>query len=92
MTDIQIVRIIELLESIDKKLTPNNKTAETLPDVVTVQDIKSYLNVGITQAYSIINKPEFTHLSLGQKICIPKDQFLEWTEKERHKKAIGIAR
>jgi hypothetical protein len=67
-----------------------SRTADNLSDAVTVDDIKAYLHIGITRAYAIINLPEFTRMSLGQKTCIPKEQFVDWVEKERKKREMGI--
>ncbi len=56
---------------------------ESLPDVVTVDDVKNFLGVGAVKAYEIINDERFTRLNLGRKKGIPKCEFFDWLEIKR---------
>jgi hypothetical protein len=89
-----LVELKEINEKLDQLKQPYAiintapaKTAASLPDLITVDVIRSYQNVGITRAYSIINDPQFTLLCEGQKKCIPKDEYIAWVESERKKRA-----
>jgi hypothetical protein len=82
---------LHVISTNTRAISMNTKTSESLPDAVTVEDIKSYLNIGANQAYAIINCKEFTRVNLGRKICIPKEQFVLWVEREWRKKRIGIS-
>lgn len=72
--------ILAELKSINSKLSL--KTSETLPDALSVDEIREYLNVGICRAYEIINNGQFTIVSNGRKKVIPKEEFLQWYERE----------
>lgn len=83
-----LIQILDELKSINQKIS--SKTSGNLPDVVTVDDIRSFLGIGINAAYEIINKNNFTHLNLGRKKGIPKNEFLDWFEKEKMRTRLGI--
>ncbi len=83
-------QILEELKSINQKL--GSRTSENLPEVVTVEDIRNFLGVGINLAYEIINNEKFTQLNLGRKKGIPKDEFLDWFEKEKMRTRFSVVR
>jgi hypothetical protein len=83
-------QILVELRSINSKLEA--KTSDTLPDAISVEDIKAYLKIGTIKAYEVINLPEFTQMNLGRKKCISKSQFLNWLEKDQRRKALKIAK
>jgi len=47
-------------------------------DVYTVSDIKIKLNIGMRQAYELVNSGKFPAKRLGRKILIPRKTFDEW--------------
>ena len=90
MEEILLKQILDELKSINQKIS--SRTSENLPDVVTVNDIRSFLGVGITAAYEIINNDKFTHLNLGRKKGIPKGEFLDWFERQKMKHKLGLVK
>lgn len=55
--------------------------AETKTDekiVYTVQEIKELLNIGINQAYDLVNSKQFPVKHIGKKIVVPVKPFMEW--------------
>lgn len=78
--------ILSELRDINTKL--GTKTADALPDVITVDDIVSYLNIGRNKAHEILNDKSFTALKYGRKKCIYKSQFLAWYEKDVRRKML----
>jgi Helix-turn-helix domain len=53
-----------------------------LPDVLEVQDIQHFLNIGRVQAYELVNSGAFHVVKIGRRIKVSKDVFLRWFEGE----------
>lgn len=83
-----LYEILQELRAINAKLA--SRTAETLPDILTVDDIKKYLNVGSAKAYEIMNDPKITPVNNGRKKCIPKAEFLHYIDIQQKKKKLKL--
>jgi hypothetical protein len=46
--------------------------------VFTVKDIKNLLNIGIDQAYDLVNSGQFPVKHIGKKKVIPIKPFMDW--------------
>jgi excisionase family DNA binding protein len=53
---------------------------EELPEVMTAEDIKDFLDIGRVQAYDLIKTGQFRSVRIGRSIRISKKIFLEWFE------------
>jgi excisionase family DNA binding protein len=53
-----------------------------LPDILTVQDLMSYLNIGRVKAYELVNQENFPTIRMGKCIRISKDKLLKWIDKQ----------
>ena len=51
-------------------------------EVLTVKQIREKLNIGLRQAYSLVNKSDFPSIRVGGSIRIPKKAFEEWLENQ----------
>lgn len=47
---------------------------------LTVADVKNYLNISQTAAYSLTRRRDFPVCRFGSIIRIPKDAFLAWVD------------
>lgn len=53
-----------------------------IPEIMTVKDIKSLLNIGWNEAYSLCKRKDFPVIKIGRIYRIPKFAFLRWLEKQ----------
>lgn len=51
---------------------------EDLPEVLEVQHIQKFLNIGRVQAYELANSGQFHVVRVGRMIKIPREAFLTW--------------
>ena len=80
--------ILQELKSLNEKF--GARTSKTLPDVLTIDDIMEYLQIGRNSAFAIINDKAFTKIQLGRKKGISKVEFLDWWDKKQRKQKLGI--
>ncbi len=62
------------------------KSAEELPMVLNVREVAAVLGIGLAHAYEVVRKEDFPSITLGERIVIPRDRFLQWMESEVDKK------
>ena len=53
---------------------------ESYPDVLTVSQLSTALQIGINNAYSLVNNGTINSIRLGRKILIPKVFLLSFIE------------
>lgn len=51
-----------------------------LPLCLSVADISNVLGIGITYAYQIVKSEDFPKLTIGKRIIIPKEAFINWLQ------------
>lgn len=54
---------------------------DDLPLMLTVPDVSNVLGIGLANAYGIVRRPDFPSITLGSRIIIPRDKFIEWVNK-----------
>ena len=54
------------------------KSFEDLPLMLNVQMIANILGISRTKSYELVSSKGFPSLKLGNRIVVPKDQFIEW--------------
>lgn len=54
------------------------KSFEDLPLMLNVQMVASILGISRTKSYELVSSKGFPSLKLGNRIVVPKDQFIEW--------------
>ena len=57
---------------------------ETCPDVCTIADVQSILQIGRTKAYKLVTSGQLRSIKIGSSIRIPKSALLEFIEKPRY--------
>lgn len=53
--------------------------------VLTVEEMQKFLNISRPKAYQLIHQPGFPVLRLGRVVRIPKNQLIQWVEKQVEK-------
>ena len=54
------------------------KSFEDLPLMLNVQMVANILGISRTKSYVLVSSKGFPSLKLGNRIVVPKDQFIEW--------------
>jgi predicted DNA-binding transcriptional regulator AlpA len=57
------------------------KSFDELPLMLTVPDVANVLGIGLANAYSVVRRSDFPSITLGSRIIIPRDKFMEWIDK-----------
>jgi excisionase family DNA binding protein len=55
-------------------------SAGSLPEFLTVRDLKEYLQLSQSAAYTLIHRSDFPSCRFGSSIRIPREPFLAWVE------------
>ena len=55
-------------------------SANTLPEFLTVRDMKEYLQLSQSAAYTLIHRSDFPSSRFGSSIRIPREPFLAWVD------------
>jgi excisionase family DNA binding protein len=58
---------------------------ESLPPIMTVAQVQSYLGISRQKAYELVNNATFPALRLGKVIRIPREAFVQWIEQNLYK-------
>ena len=51
---------------------------ENYPDIVTISDIMTMLNIGKSTAYSLLQAGKIHHIKIGRKYIIPKQSVIDF--------------
>ena len=57
------------------------KSYEDLPLMLNVQMIADVLGISRSKAYELASSKGFPSLKLGNRIIVPREQFVEWVRK-----------
>ena len=63
------------------------KSFEELPLMLTVQDVADVLGIGLAHAYEGAHRKDFPTITLGSRIIVPRDKFMEWIDEQAVKKS-----
>lgn len=61
------------------------KSFEELPLMLTVQDAADVLGIGLAHAYEVAHRKDFPTMTLGSRIIVPRDRFMEWIDRQTEK-------
>lgn len=62
------------------------KSADELPMVLNVKEVSDYIGLGMSQVYDLIKRVDFPAFKVGNRIFIPKAQFLAWIDNQTAEK------
>lgn len=65
------------------------KTYDELPLFLNAATVSSVLGVSPASAYELMHEKDFPTLSVGSRMVVPKEKFIEWVE--QHMKGGGNA-
>lgn len=65
-----------------QETTINTKYTDVndLPLCLKVADVSKVLGIGITYAYQLVKSKDFPKLTIGKRIIIPKEAFINWLQ------------
>lgn len=55
---------------------------DELPLMLTVKQVAVALGISEAKAYELANSKDFPSFRVGNRICIPKDKFIAWIQKQ----------
>jgi excisionase family DNA binding protein len=55
---------------------------DTLPRILTVEEMAAFLGIGRSLAYSLVKRGEIPSVRLGRLYRIPRDTLMDWLERE----------
>ena len=60
---------------------------DELPLMLTVEDVSHVLGIGLAHAYEVVHRRDFPTITLGSRIIVPRDKFMEWIDEQAAKKS-----
>ena len=60
---------------------------EELPLMLSVQDVSDVLGIGLAHAYEVVHQKDFPTITLGNRIIVPRDKFIQWIDNETEKQS-----
>ena len=55
--------------------------------MLTVEDVSHVLGIGWAHAYEAAHRRDFPTITLGSRIIVPRDKFMEWIDEQAAKKS-----
>lgn len=55
--------------------------------MLTVEDVSHVLGIGLAYAYEVAHRRDFPTITLGRRIIVPRDKFMEWIDEQAVKKS-----
>lgn len=59
---------------------------DELPLMLTVTDVADVLGIGLAHAYEVVRRQDFPTITLGSRIIVPRDKFIQWIEEKTGEK------
>jgi predicted DNA-binding transcriptional regulator AlpA len=53
---------------------------EQLPLMLNAEDIKDVMNISRAGAYQLMHREDFPTITIGKRMVVPREKFLEWLE------------
>ena len=60
---------------------------EELPLMLSVQDVSDVLGIGLAHTYEVVHQQGFPTITLGNRIIVPRDKFIQWIDNETEKQS-----
>lgn len=54
------------------------KSYEELPLMLSVIQVAEVLGISKTSAYELVHSDDFPSITIGKRLIVPKDKFIEW--------------
>lgn len=59
---------------------------DELPLMLTIADVADVLGIGLAHAYEVVRRQDFPTITLGSRIIVPRDKFIQWIEEKTNEK------
>ena len=59
---------------------------DELPLMLTVVDVADVLGIGLAHAYEVVRRQDFPTITLGSRIIVHRDKFIQWIEEKTGEK------
>ncbi len=56
------------------------KSYDDLPLFLNANTVANVLGVSISSAYELMHQPDFPVLRIGNRMVVPKEQFIQWAK------------
>ena len=60
---------------------------DELPLMLTVEDVSHVPGIGLAHAYEVAHRRDFPTITLGSRIIVPRDKFMEWIDEQAANKS-----
>ena len=57
-----------------------------LPELMTIKELQSYLDIGKDKAYALVKSKSFPALKIGGRYYVVMSDFVSWLERQRGKR------
>lgn len=61
-------------------MTTNYTSYDQLPLALCADDIAVVLGISRTNAYTLMHSKDFPTITVGRRMIVPRDRFLEWMD------------
>lgn len=61
------------------------KNFDELPLMLSVIQVAEVLGISKTSAYELVHSDDFPSITIGKRLIIPKDKFIEWIKTKTEK-------
>lgn len=55
-------------------------TYDQLPLMLNAEDIQAVMNISRAGAYQLMHRDNFPVITIGKRMVVPRDKFLEWVQ------------
>ena len=59
-----------------------HKNYDDLPLFLNARTVAQVLGVSVASGYELMHQPDFPTLRVGNRMVVPKEQFIRWVEKQ----------
>jgi excisionase family DNA binding protein len=63
------------------------KSYDELPLMLSVPDVADVLGIGRANAYELVRSEGFPAIKIGNRIIVPKDEFISWIKRQTTEKS-----
>ena len=56
------------------------KSYDELPLFLNAETVAKTLGIAISSSYELLKEKDFPSITIGNRIVVPKDQFIQWVE------------
>lgn len=72
---------IDLVDQRENAATTENNVPVVSPNM-NIRELQAFLNISRSQAYELVNNPDFPSFRIGTKILINRDRLEKWIDQQ----------